>query len=234
MPVVDEAAPDTLVARVWDLPVRLFHWLLVALLAFSWWSGEQHAMAWHLRSGLAIMALVIFRIYWGFFGGQTARFARFMRGPRALITYARALIDRRARRDFPPSPGHNPIGGWSVMLMLLTLGVMIVAGLFAIDVDGLESGPLAEYVSFDAGRIAAEVHAIVFNVILALTVLHVLAITLYLVALRHDLITPMIHGRRRVDAQAMTGPLGASLWKALVGLAIAATCTFAVAQGFRF
>ncbi len=217
-------------ARIWDAPVRLFHWLLVGLLASSWWSGEQHEMEWHRRFGYLILALLIFRIYWGFFGGRTARFRQFLRGPRAAFAYLRSL----GKRPHAATVGHNPVGGWSVMLMLWTLATMVVAGLFSVDVDGLESGPLADYVSFEQGRVAAEVHHVVFNLLLALVVLHVLAILFYLVRLRHDLITPMIHGRRRVGAQEVVADHGASVWKALVGIVIAAACTYAVAQGFRF
>jgi cytochrome b len=229
MPSAQNITAEKSRALIWDVPVRLFHWSLVGFLAFSWWSGEQHAMDWHRRSGYAILALLIFRIYWGFFGGRTARFAQFVRGPRATIGYIRSLANGR----YAASPGHNPIGGWSVMLMLASLMVMVVAGLFSVDVDGLESGPLADYVSFDQGRIAAAVHHIMFNLLLALVALHVLAILFYLIGLRHDLITPMIHGSRRVDAQARIGDLGASAWKAAIGMLVAGACTYAIAQGFH-
>jgi len=216
--------------RIWDLPVRLFHWLLVALLAFSWWSGEQHEMEWHRMSGYAILALLIFRIYWGFVGGRTARFVRFVRGPRALITYARSIIGGR----HVAADGHNPIGGWSVLLMLGTLTTMVVAGLFAVDIDGLESGPLSDYVSFDQGRIAAEAHGVIFNLLLALIALHVAAVLFYLLGLRQNLIAPMLHGGRVAGRTHASDELGASPWRALIGIAVAALCTYAVARGFRF
>ncbi|MDI1295710.1 MAG: cytochrome b/b6 domain-containing protein [bacterium] len=225
MPVAD----TPLYARIWDAPIRLFHWLLVALLAFSWWSGENHEMEWHRLSGYGILGLLIFRIYWGFVGGRTARFAQFLRGPRVALAYIRSL----GTSTYDAAPGHNPVGGWSVLLMLVTLLVMVGAGLFAVDVDGLESGPLADYVSFDQGRLASDVHGIVFNFILALVALHVLAIFAYLLILRTNLISPMIHGRRRVKTPATIAPLHASPWKALVGIFIAAACTYAIAQGFR-
>ncbi|PTQ12755.1 Ni/Fe-hydrogenase 1 b-type cytochrome subunit [Sphingomonas oleivorans] len=216
-------------ARIWDAPVRLFHWLLVALLAFSWWSGEQHEMEWHRLSGYGILALLIFRIYWGFVGGRTARFAQFLRGPRAAFAYAKSI----AKGPYAAAPGHNPIGGWSVMLMLATLAAMVVAGLFAVDVDGLESGPLADYVSFDQGRAAANIHGFVFNLLLALVALHVLAILFYLVRLRHNLIGPMIHGRRAVSGNDPVEDLRASPSKAMLGIVIAGICTYVIAQGFR-
>ena len=224
-------APETgpLFARIWDAPIRLFHWLLVGLLAFSWWSGEQHEMEWHRLSGYGILALVIFRIYWGFVGGRTARFAQFLRGPRAAFGYVRSI---GKAKDSAPS-GHNPVGGWSVVLMLATLTIMVVAGLFAVDVDGLESGPLADYVSFDQGRTASDVHGFMFNLLLAVVALHVLAIFFYLAVLRHNLVRPMITGRRRVKDAAQVEPLGASPWLALLGIVIAGLCTYAIAQGFR-
>jgi cytochrome b len=213
------------VAWLWDLPVRLFHWLLVGLLGFSWWSGEHHDMDWHRLSGYAIVALLIFRIYWGFVGGRTARFAQFVKGPRAALDYVRGR--------HTAAPGHNPIGGWSVLALLLTLAVMVSTGLFSVDVDGLESGPLSDYVSFDNGRLAAGVHHVAFNVLLALVALHVLAILVYLVR-RHDLIGPMIHGRRRLVGEEEAGPLGASWWKAALGVVLAAAIAWAISKEFRF
>jgi cytochrome b len=216
--------------RVWDLPVRLFHWALVALLGYSWWSGEHHDMDWHRLSGYTILALIVFRLYWGVVGSRTARFTQFLRGPRTAFAY----LGKLGRRPYQAADGHNPIGGWSVVLMLAALSVMVLAGLFSVDVDGLESGPLADYVSFDTGRWAAGVHHLTFNVLLALVALHVAAILFYLVGLRHNLITPMLHGRRRAGAEPVAGRLGASPWRAAIGIVIAGGLAYAVAKGFRF
>jgi cytochrome b len=225
------SAPQSAVFRamripVWDLPVRLFHWALVGLLGFSWWSGESHEMEWHRWSGYAILGLLVFRIFWGFAGGRTARFAQFVRGPRAVIAYLRTGAHGE--------PGHNPAGGWSVIALLALLLAMVVAGLFAVDVDGFESGPLADYVTFEQGRFAAHVHGLVFTLLQALVALHVLAVLYYLLARRRNLIGPMIHGRLRVAEEAPLRPLGASPWRALVGIALAAACVWAVSAGFRF
>lgn len=228
MPSDDTPATESVAARIWDAPIRLFHWLLVALLGFSWWSGKHHTMDWHRLSGYCILALLIFRIYWGFVGGRTARFTQFVRGPRAVYNYARSF----ATHPHPAAPGHNPAGGWSVVVMLVVLMTMVVAGLFAVDVDGLESGPLADYVSFDQGRIAAHVHGLVFNLLLGLGALHVLAILFYLVRLRRNLIVPMITGR----APSTNGPaddLRASPWTVLLGVVLAGLCSYAIAHGFR-
>jgi cytochrome b len=215
----------TRAAPLWDVPVRLFHWLLVALIAFSWWSGENHEMEWHRTSGYAILALVVFRLFWGVAGGRTARFARFVRGPRAVIAYVRGGAGA--------APGHNPLGGWSVVAMLATVAAMVTAGLFAVDVDGLESGPLADYVTFDQGRMAAEWHGAIFNVLLALIALHVAAVLVYLVRGR-NLIGAMIHGRRLVAEGEAMEQLGASWSRALAGVAIAGAVAWAVSRGFRF
>ncbi|MDE8652539.1 cytochrome b/b6 domain-containing protein [Novosphingobium album (ex Liu et al. 2023)] len=217
-------------ARIWDAPVRLFHWLLVALIAFSWWSGEQHEMDWHRLSGYSILALLVFRLFWGFAGSRTARFAQFVRGPGAVLAYARNI----GRRPYAGSDGHNALGGWSVILLLAAIAAMVTAGLFAVDVDGLESGPLADYVSFDQGRAAAEVHEAMFNVLLALIALHVLAILFYLVWHRRNLIRPMVSGRRALDATEAASDLRWSPWKAALGVVLAAACAYAVSQGLRF
>src|SRR5262249_26038896 len=143
--------------RVWDLPVRLGHWSMVVLVALSWWTAKSGRMQWHRWSGYLLLGVVLFRLWWGFFGSSTARFACFVRGPRAILAYLRGTA--RA------SPGHNPVGALNVVALLGLLGVQIVLGLFAVDVDGIESGPLSEYVSFDAGRAAAHWHDTVFNVL---------------------------------------------------------------------
>lgn len=216
--------------RIWDPTVRLFHWLLVALIAFSWWSGEQHDMERHRLSGYAILTLLVFRVFWGFAGPRTARFTTFVRGPGAVLAYMKGL----GRRTGQAADGHNPLGGWSVVAMLAVIGLMVVAGLFAVDVDGFESGPLADYVSFDQGRTAAELHETVFNGILALVALHVAAVAFYLVWKRQNLIRPMITGSRKSVDGETPAELRWSPVLAVVGIVIAVAVAWAVSTGFRF
>lgn len=216
--------------RIWDPTVRLFHWLLVVLIAFSWWSGEQHDMERHRLSGYAILALLVFRVFWGFAGPRTARFTSFVRGPGAVIAYAKGLGSRKGHA----ADGHNPLGGWSVVAMLAVIALMVVAGLFAVDVDGFESGPLADYVSFDQGRSAAELHETVFNAILALVALHVVAVAFYLVWKRQNLVRPMITGSRKAEAGESAAELRWSPLLALVGVVLAVAVAWAVSMGFRF
>jgi cytochrome b len=214
--------------RIWDLPIRLFHWLLVALIAASWWTGEHHEMDWHRRSGYAIVGLLIFRLYWGVFGSSTARFVGFVRGPIAVWRYVRQL-----RRPYSAAAGHNPAGGWSVLLMLVALIAMVTAGLFSVDVDGLESGPLADFVSFDTGRFAASWHGLIFNVLLALMAFHIAAIVVYLVWLRHDLISPMIHGGRLPESGGDGRAFAAPAWRVALGIAIAFGITYLIVNAYR-
>ena len=131
--------------RIWDVPTRLFHWTLVGLIGFSWWSAEEEHLDWHLWSGLAILSLLIFRLLWGLVGSSTARFANFVRGPKSILAY---LKDMKGWRPI----GHSPLGALSVLAMLAAIAVQVGLGLFAIDKDGLYEGPLAYLVSLDASE----------------------------------------------------------------------------------
>ncbi|MEJ2459513.1 MAG: cytochrome b/b6 domain-containing protein, partial [Novosphingobium sp.] len=106
-------------ARIWDPAIRLFHWLLVGFVGFSWWTGEQHDMEWHRLSGYAILALLVFRLFWGFAGPHTARFGQFVKGPGAVLAYAKTLGSKQAHA----ADGHNPLGGWSTLALI---GVLLV------------------------------------------------------------------------------------------------------------
>jgi len=209
--------------RVWDLAVRLFHWALVLLIAFSWWSGENHDMERHRLSGYAILALLVFRVFWGFAGSRTARFAQFVRSPRAVKAYIGGMSQG--------SDGHNPLGGWSVLAMLGILMAQVIAGLFAVDVDGFESGPLADWISFDGGRLASEIHEVLFKLTLALIVIHIAAIGFYLIVKRQNLIRPMITGKRTLMAGWATEDVRWSPLVALAGIVISGLIAWAVSTG---
>ncbi|RJF94289.1 cytochrome b/b6 domain-containing protein [Sphingomonas cavernae] len=182
--------PDPHRQFVWDIPIRIFHWSLVGLLAFSWWSAENYRMDWHRLSGQAVLFLLIFRVIWGILGTQTARFRHFLKGPRAIRAWWKG--DQSA----PEQIGHNPLGGWSVVAMLLALGAQVVTGLFAVDIDGIESGPLSHLVDFEQGRLASAIHDTSFNILLALIALHVAAVVFYLLVRRQNLVGPMLTGTK--------------------------------------
>lgn len=218
---------DTETVRVWDPFVRVFHWSLLTLFGLAWWTGENHDMDRHRQAGYAILALLLFRVYWGFAGSRTARFAQFLKGPKAIRAYL-------ATTDDAPSDGHNPLGGWSVAALLLVLLAVTTAGLFAVDVDGFESGPLADWVSFDQGRMAAEWHETVFKAALAVIGLHVLAIGYYQVLNAHNLIGPMITGKRSRSKDETVGDVRWSPVLALAGIVGVGAMAWAVMTGFRF
>jgi cytochrome b len=147
-----EGPGETVTVRVWDLPIRVIHWALVGLIGFSWYSAAAGQMEWHRWSGYGVTALIVFRLIWGFAGSSTARFASFVRGPAAVGAALAKLGERRPASGI----GHNPLGGWSVLALLLVLATQVISGLFAVDIDGLESGPLSDRVSFETGRAFAE------------------------------------------------------------------------------
>jgi cytochrome b len=205
---------------VWDLPVRLFHWLLAALIVFSWWSVHHHHTDWHIWSGCAILTLLIFRILWGFVGSSTARFSSFVRGPRAIAAYWRGQWI---------GVGHSPLGAASVLALLLAVAVQVGLGLISEDEDGIYLGPFAGLVSTDTSDKARDIHELWFNVILALIALHLLAI-LYYRFRGKKLTLPMITGRAELppDTQPMRP---GKWWAALICLAIGVGVTRWVIAG---
>ena len=183
-----ESGPEGVPVPVWDLPTRLFKWLFAALVAVSLVSGETGDMDIHVTSGLAIVALVLFRIGWGLVGGRHARFPGFIRGPGAVLAYARDFAAGRAGRW----AGHNPLGGWSVAAMLAVVGVQAGLGLFAND-DILTEGPLMPLVEKETSDLITGLHATNSNLVLALVAVHVAAVLVYL-RKGENLITPMLRG----------------------------------------
>jgi cytochrome b len=205
---------------VWDLPVRLVHWLLAALIAFSWWSVHNHHTDWHIWSGCAILTLLIFRLLWGFVGSSTARFASFVRGPRGVADYLRGRWS---------GIGHNPLGALSVLVLFAALAVQVGLGLVAEDEDGLFTGPLYRLVSIDTSDKARDLHELWFNVILGLIVLHVVAIIYYRLRGR-PLTKAMITGRAVIDSGTQPMRPG-KWWVALLCLAAGIAITRWVIAG---
>ena len=196
--------------RVWDLPTRIFHWLLAALILFSWWSVKNHHTDWHIWSGIAILTALIFRLLWGFFGSSTARFANFVRGPRAVRDYLRGGWT---------GTGHTPLGALSVLAMLIAVAIQVGLGLVSQDEDGIYAGPLSRLISSDASDTTRDIHELWFNVILFLIVLHVAAIAYFRLRGRH-LTRPMITGKAALDPRAEPMRPG-KWWVALICLVVA-------------
>jgi cytochrome b len=206
--------------RVWDVPTRVFHWLLAALVVFSFTTGKVGGawMDWHLKSGYAILALLVFRILWGLVGSETARFASFMRGPRAFHAYARELIAGR----HPRALGHNPMGGWMIAFMIVVLAVQAACGLFADD-EIATQGPLAAKVSNAMVARLTAIHSYNGWIVLAAVCVHVATIGIYQWMLHDDLVRPMVTGWRDWPAgtPAIPPAMGSSLAAAVV---LAASC----------
>jgi cytochrome b len=225
--MTDAAPPSSQTRiRVWDVPTRLTHWLVVLLVAFSWWTAETSRMEWHRWSGYTLLGLVIFRIYWGFAGSSTAKFREFVRGPRAVAGYLKG--------GWSTQPGHTPIGALSVVALLALLAAQVMLGLFAVDVDGIESGPLSTYVSFEAGRAAAGWHETVFNVLLGFIALHIVAVIYYVFFRKQALVAAMVHGMRAYPDPQPPSMRSASVLRLLLGVVLAAGLTWMATRAFQF
>jgi cytochrome b len=218
----DLAAGSRRLVRVWDGATRLVHWLMVALLGASWWTASHNRMNYHRYSGYALLGLLVFRLYWGFFGSSTARFAHFVKGPRAIWDYL------RSKRGHA-TPGHNPLGALSALTLLGLLLGQVLLGLFCVDVDGLESGPLSRWVSFETGRECARLHRLGFDVLKVFVVLHVVAVLFYLVVKRDNLIRPMLTGSKAWRHDPLPHIEFAPRWRAAVGIALAVLLVWYIA-----
>ncbi|MFV3075661.1 cytochrome b/b6 domain-containing protein [Niveispirillum fermenti] len=203
---------------VWDLPTRLFHWLLVLCIAGAWITGEEGAFDWHMRFGYAVLALVLFRLIWGLVGSQTARFASFVRGPSAIMGHLREL---RAPGRLPPHAGHNPLGALSVLALLAVVAVQAGSGLFTSD-GILTDGPLVPYVTGSVSSLMRTIHMTNFDILLIIVGLHVAAILLYALWKRLDLVRPMVTGRMNLPGN-IPAPRIVSLVRAALVAAISIT-----------
>lgn len=211
---------------VWDLPTRLFHWAVVSLVVTSWITADQGYMRVHLWSGLTVTALLLFRVIWGLIGSTTARFSDFVRSPRCVWRYLRGRPDAARQRH----AGHNPAGGWMVIAMLSILFLQVGTGLFSN--DGIRfNGPFALHVSSDTSDHLTSLHGALFNVLLALTYMHVVAVFYYLLVKGDNLIGPMLTGqklRQRVPPGTELRFVRSLFALALFTLLVAATWLFVV------
>ena len=169
----------------WDLPTRLFHWLLVVCVGLAWLSHEQDWIEVHLWTGYTVLVLVVFRIFWGVFGSVHSRFSDFVRSPVEALRYL--------RYGGEDGPGHNPAGGWSVLVLLTLLLVQALSGLF--NSDGiLFDGPLYHALDSSLTDKLGELHDQLYWVILGFVGLHVAAVLYYQLLKQRPLIGAMISG----------------------------------------
>ena len=225
--------------RVWDLPVRMFHWLLVLNIAASWYTAENgeeylsigdRAFAYieiHFFLGYLALALVAFRIIWGFVGPKHARFSNFLSGPKKFLAYAGTVL----RRDAKPSVGHNPLGGWMVALMLAMIGSQAFTGLFMIDNSDIYPALYHGSVSSELGSFFGRFHHLNFDVLLWVMSLHVLAILFYAIYKRQNLVRPMITGSKPATVVPEGEAIGSSqLLKALIVALVCAGGIYALLE----
>ena len=183
----------TVLVRVWDLPTRLFHWGVVALIVTAWVTQYENWMTLHMLGGYTMLAALLFRLIWGMVGSDTARFRHFVRSPLAALIHLRNIRGQSADAEV----GHNVAGGWMVLVMLLLLMVQVGSGLCANDEISVE-GPLAHVVGSHASDWLSHIHAVNFDFIEAAIVLHVLAIAAYRALRGQNLVLPMITGNKRL------------------------------------
>jgi cytochrome b len=215
---------------VWDLPTRVMHWLLAGFIGLCWWSGINNELEYHLYSGYAVLWIVFLRLFWGVAGSSTSKFANFIRGPKAIFDYVRTLPKRTSEHSF----GHNPLGALSVLLLLGTVLSVAGVGLFAVDVDGLYSGPLSGFVSFRLGRHLAHLHYKVFNLLLAVIALHLAAVAFYYVYKGHNLVSPMITGRIEAEVAPPADMMIAPAWRLAIGVIFASAMLWGITNLFYY
>lgn len=206
--------------RVWDLPTRLFHWAIVILVFTSWLTEELDRLEWHKWSGYTILTLLIFRLVWGFVGSETSRFRAFLQSPIEAFRHLSHLHRREPDREI----GHNAAGGWMVLVLLGLLLAQAITGLFGND-DIMFEGPLFHLVSKTTSDWLVHIHSLIFTAIEIAIVAHVLAVIAYAVLKGHDLVRPMITGKKRLPgatrAPRMVHPLLAAVVLVLSAGAVA-------------
>jgi len=203
----ESAEPALQAVRVWDLPTRVFHWLLTVTAIGSVVTGLSggNAMVWHVRLGLVVLALLAFRVVWGFAGGHWSRFASFVYGPRSVIAYLRGDDGPGGRYDI----GHSPLGALSVWALLCLLALQVATGLVADD-EVATTGPLNRFVAANTATAASAWHeGFGKTLLIVLMIVHVAAVVYYLWRRQRNRVSPMIHGDMLLPAHASASNDGA-------------------------
>lgn len=195
---------------VWDLPTRCFHWLTALLVGAAYVTWRLNWMDWHVYAGDAVLALVVFRLGWGMLGSETARFRHFLATPRAALRHLSHILTAEPDEQI----GHNAAGGWMVMLLLALLLGQTLTGIL-VNNDVADEGPLTEVLPAWMLNLLTDLHTWLWDALLAAIALHVVAIALYALAKGHNLVRPMLTGRKSLPPQKaaprLVGPLRAVL-----------------------
>lgn len=201
---------------VWDLPVRLFHWLLVLALAGLWFTGEQGDdwLTWHFYLGYFVLGLIIFRVLWGVFGTRYALFKHF------IVSPIKAISSLKQQQD---TPGHTPLGGYMALLLMMAVLLQAVSGLFTSD-EIFTDGPWRSVVGAEYQDLADWAHHNLFTLIQIAAAIHIAAAFYYLLFKKNNLIMAMINGKKMIDEEQRIA--SSKLWLALVMLLIAAAIIY--------
>jgi cytochrome b len=209
---------------VWDLATRLFHWSMALLVAATYVTWRLNWMNWHAWTGDAVLALLFFRILWGFVGSDTARFSQFVAAPRAAVRYLARILE--------PAPdqqaGHNAAGGWMVLLMLFLLLGQAITGIF-VNNEVAVDGPLGDLVSARLANLMTDLHALFWKALLTAVGLHVSVIVFYLRVKRQNLVRPMFTGQKMLPAE-VPAPRILRAGRALLALAAGTGAAVIVAR----
>jgi cytochrome b len=212
------------VVLVWDISIRLVHWSIAILVAGAYATWRLNWMVWHGRIGYILLALLVFRLVWGFFGGETARFSRFLASPTAVLQHLNYALLREPDRQV----GHNPAGGWMALFLLALLLAETLSGLYVAN-DIADVGPFTAIVpAWIADAIEAS-HAIVWEALFAAVIVHILAIFGYAAVKGQNLVLPMIVGTK-VLPESVPAPRIGSVTRAAVLLAVSAAIAAALAN----
>ena len=206
-----------------DLPVRIVHWLLVLLVIVLITTGlvGDEWLVWHMRAGAAMLTLVVFRILWGFAGSANARFTAFVRGPAAVIRYARSLL----RPPHETHATHNPLGGWMTVLLLCVLLAQCLLGLCTSDEDQY-GGPLVAHISEALAGTLSHWHRRLWWAVAALAVLHISAVAGYYLRYKDNLAAAMLSGAKDLPKGVAAERGAAMSWP--LALVLFAACAAAV------
>lgn len=200
---------------IWDIPTRLFHWLLVACITAQYITAEilENAIQWHFYIGYFTLGLILFRIIWGVIGTHYAKFSEFLAGPTRIMSYIKTL----PKKDSHAHAGHNPVGGWMVMVLLALVAIQGISGLFITD-DIYSNGPYYDAVSESTRDIMNTIHHTAFNVLLGAIALHIIAIIFYALFKKQRLVGAMVHGKKSTAQKGITSS------KLLLAVVIATLC----------
>ena len=209
---------------VWDLATRLFHWLTLTMVVAAYFTWRMDWMKWHAWTGDAVLALIFFRIVWGFVGSDSARFSHFVARPRVVASYLAHLLVRAPDRQV----GHNPAGGWMVLLLLTLLLGQAISGIL-VNNEVAVNGPLGDLVTTPVANLVTDLHTILWDALLGAIALHVLAILVYALVKGQNLLLPMLTGYK-VLPKEVSAPRAASATRALAVLAAGTGAAVALAN----